>query len=46
MAMYRARKWNVKKAIDMLKKTLEWRREFGVQTLIEEEMHVVAKENE
>ncbi len=30
----------------MLEKTLDWRREFGVQKLLQEEMDVVARENE
>ncbi len=42
----RARKWNVHKAVEMLEKTLDWRREFGVQNLLQEEMDVVARENE
>jgi CRAL/TRIO, N-terminal domain len=41
----RARNLDVAKAVTMLKATLQWRAEFGVQNVLAEELHVVAREN-
>jgi CRAL/TRIO, N-terminal domain len=41
----RARNLDVAKAVTMLNATLQWRADFGVQKVLAEELHVVAREN-
>ncbi|CAM9199863.1 unnamed protein product [Choristocarpus tenellus] len=45
MRYLRARNWNVSKAGKMLSATLDWRRNFGVEKVLNEEGDVIAREN-